>query len=198
MQEIAKQFWQNQEVYPEYGTIKQRRLYELNYLVPKVFNKNSLLDLGCGDGSLIKCLKELTNIKLFYGYDFSINLLKDIPAITKYYDCYDPKELPETDVTVFSGVIPFIFKDEIIHSNLELIKSDLVYIKAPCSMENQSIFVNDYSEKLQSKYSSLYRTVPEMINIIKKHFKIIEINKIYPDEIESEFGTKQIAFICKI
>jgi hypothetical protein len=65
-------------------------------------------------------------------------------------------------------------------------------------MENQSIFVNDYSEKLQSKYSSLYRTVPEMINIIKKHFKIIEINKIYPDEIESEFGTKQIAFICKI
>ena len=37
-----------------------------------------------------------------------------------------------------------------------------------------------------------------MIKIINKHFEILEINKIYPDEIESQFGTKQIAFICKL
>jgi len=36
-----------------------------------------------------------------------------------------------------------------------------------------------------------------MFRIIEKHFKIIEVNKIYPEEIESDFGTKQISFICK-
>lgn len=196
--EVAKLFWTSQEDYPKYGTIKQRRLYELNYIVPKIFNKNSLLDLGCGDGSLIKCLKELTDIKLFYGYDFSLNLLRNVPAITKFYDCYFPEELPKTDVTVFSGVIPFLFEDDIVSKNLEKIKSEIVYIKSPCSMENNDIFVNEFSEKLGKNYSSLYRTVPHMKNLIEKYFNIISIDRIYPDEIESEFGTKQFVFLCKI
>jgi hypothetical protein len=192
----AKKFWESQTCYPKYGTITERRLFELNYLVPKILNKKSLLDLGCGDGSLIKCLKELTYIKDYYAFDISENLIKNIPAIKKIYDCYSPCKLPKTDVTIFSGVIPYIFSEKIIHQNFDFIKSEFIYIKAPCSM-NKNILINEYSKKLNSKYSSIYRTIPKMINIISKHFEIIEINKIYPEDIESEFGTKQIAFICK-
>lgn len=194
--EIAREFWVNQKEYPNYGTIKQRRLHELNYLVPKLIGSNSLLDLGCGDGALIKCLKELTDIETFYAFDIAENLMTDIPAITGYYDCYNPVDLPKTDVTVFSGVIPFLFEDDVVHDNLSKIKSDLIYIKSPCSMEPNDILVNTFSEKLNSNYSSFYRTVPNMFKLIESHFKIIEVNKIYPENIESDFGTKQIAFIC--
>lgn len=196
--EVARNFWVSQDEYPNYGTIKQRRLYELNYLIPKLKNINSLLDLGCGDGSLIKCLNELTDIKTFYAFDIAEKMMKNIPAITGYYDCYNPIDLPKTDATVFSGVIPFLFEDEIVHMNLDKIKSKFVYIKSPCSMTSSNIFVDTFSEQLKSNYSSIYRTIPEMIKIINKHFEILEINKIYPDEIESQFGTKQIAFICKL
>lgn len=195
--ETARKFWVNQDQYPNYGTIKDRRLHELNYLVPKIKDKDSLLDLGCGDGALIKCLKELTNIKTFYAFDIAEKMMVDIPAITGYYDCYNPVDLPKTDVTVFSGVIPFLFDEDIIHDNLSRIQSDFIYIKSPCSMETQDIFVDTFSEQLNSNYSSIYRTIPTMFKIIEKHFKIIEINKIYPEEIESNFGTKQISFICR-
>lgn len=195
--DTARKFWVNQDQYPNYGTIKDRRLYELNYLVPKIKDKDSLLDLGCGDGALIKCLKELTNIKTFYAFDIAEKMMVNIPAILGYYDCYNPVDLPKTDVTVFSGVIPFLFDEDIIHDNLSRIQSDLIYIKSPCSMETQDILVDTFSEQLNSNYSSIYRTIPTMFKIIEKHFKIIEVNKIYPEEIESDFGTKQISFICK-
>jgi hypothetical protein len=195
--DTARKFWVNQEQYPNYGTIKDRRLHELNYLVPKIKDKDSLLDLGCGDGALIKCLKELTNIKTFYAFDIAEKMMVNIPAVIGYYDCYNPVDLPKTDVTVFSGVIPFLFDEDIIHDNLSRIQSDLIYIKSPCSMETQDILVDTFSEQLNSNYSSIYRTIPTMFRIIEKHFKIIEVNKIYPEDIESDFGTKQISFICK-
>lgn len=195
MEEKAKQFWTSQSEYPKYGTIKQRRLHELNYLVPKVFSKTSLLDLGCGDGALIKALKVLTDIKTYYAYDVATNLMTDIPAIKKPYDCTSPDTLPQTDVTVFAGVIPFL-EDEHVHATLEQIQSPLVYIKAPCSVDEDDIEVNTYSEKLKQDYASRYRTVPNMIKLIEPHFEIKEIIRAYPDEIESEFGTKQYIFLC--
>ena len=69
---VAKEFWTTQTEYPEYGTIKQRRLHELQYIVPKL-SGNTLLDLGCGDGALLNCLVELTDFKsLSYNGIFSI------------------------------------------------------------------------------------------------------------------------------
>ena len=62
---VAKEFWTTQTEYPEYGTIKQRRLHELQYIVPKL-SGNKLLDLGCGDGALLNCLVELTNFEEKY------------------------------------------------------------------------------------------------------------------------------------
>lgn len=197
MEEKAKQFWKSQTTYPRYGTIKQRRLHELNYLVPKLKDVKSLLDLGCGDGALIKCLTQLTDIEKYYAYDIAENLMKDIPAETQIYDCQTPSELPTTDFTVFAGVIPFLFEDEEVHAVLNKINSPIVYVKAPCSMIDQDIEVDGYSEKLGQDYASIYRTVEHMLFILNEHFDIEEIARAYPDEIESEFGTKQMIFLCK-
>lgn len=195
VQHKAKIFWKSQKEYPKYGTIKQRRLYEINYILPKVQHAQSLLDLGCGDGALIKCLHELTDISKYYAYDIATNLMKNIPAEIKEYDCLNPQPLPTTDVTVFAGVIPFLFEDIDVHNILEKIDSKLIYIKSPCSM-SENIFVDTFSEKLQANYVSKYRNIQNMIDIISKHFKIQDVSRIYPDEIESEFGTKQMVFLC--
>lgn len=197
MEKIAKKFWKNQKKYPEYGTIKKRRLHELNYLVPKLEGVESLMDLGCGDGALIKCLRELTDIKTYFAYDIATGLMEDIPAITNEYDCTNPEPLPPTDFTVFAGVIPFLFEDEQVYDVLDEINSPVLYVKAPCSMEDEEIYVNTFSEKLGENYSSLYRTEEQMLDILGQYYNFIEVSRAYPDEIESEFGTKQLIFLCK-
>lgn len=191
---IAKQFWKKQKTYPSYGTIKQRRLYELNYLVPKLEGVKSLLDLGCGDGSLIKCLRNLTNIEKYYGYDIATTLMKDTPAELKEYDCEEPTELPQVDFVVCAGVIPFLDNPQGVLAEIKKLQCP-VFIKAPCSMD-KPVEVNSYSEKLKDNYQSYYRTIPQMLDLLKD-FEIVDVSRAYPDEIESEFGTKQIIFLCK-
>ena len=194
--ETAKQFWQSQTTYPKYGNIKNRRLHELNYLVPKLKDVKSLLDLGCGDGALINCLHHLTDIEKYYGYDIADNLMKGTKAELKHYDCSQAGTLPAVDFIVFAGVIPYLEDDEVdnVLQRIALATRKL-YIKAPCSMDKPER-ISKFSDKLQANYESYYRTIPQMIELISKHFKISDVSRAYPDEIESEFGTKQIIFLC--
>jgi hypothetical protein len=120
----------------------------------------------------------------------------DVPAIKKHYDCANPKSLPKTDWTVFAGVAPFLFHDEQLHKLFSRVKSSMIYIKAPCSLDKPTL-VNTFSKKLNAPYSSYYRTPEPMTEIIRQHFSILEITRAYPDEIESEFGTKQFIFLCQ-
>ena len=61
-----KSFWQAQEQYP-FAFTRRRRIHELNYLVPRLDRAGgrSLLDLGCGDGSLLECLLRLSSKATF-------------------------------------------------------------------------------------------------------------------------------------
>jgi SAM-dependent methyltransferase len=198
----AKQFWEKQQIYPNYSNIKTRRLYEINYLVPKIHkNKfNTILDLGCGNGDLIKCLEALTEVENYYAYEYSENLLNCLPdnnkIIKKVYDCTNPVQLPVSDLTIFSGVAPFIFDDQNLEEIFSLIKSDYLFFKSPFSLEEE-VLVDKFSDELNSHYCSKYRNIENVLPMIKKYFKIIEINKIYPEGIESKFSTKQIAFWCE-
>lgn len=192
MSDVAKQFWKDSQEYPEYGTIKERRLHELNYLVPQLKGE-TFLDLGCGDGALLNCLVHLTHFTKYYGFDLSENLLKHVSPLveTRVYDCYKPEPLPETDVTVMAGVLPFLFEDEAADAVLSLIKSPVVFIRTPCTLNKDSEYVNRFSEELKRDYASLYRTLPHVLNLIGRHFRIEAVDRVYPDEIESKFGTKQ-------
>jgi SAM-dependent methyltransferase len=192
-----KTFWKKQKKYPNYGNTKERRLYELNYLVPRLKNVKSLLDLGCGDGALVNCLIELTNIKKFYAYDISKNLLKNVSdkAIKKEYDIYSFEKLPKTDVTIMTSVFLYIFEDEALQKLLQSINSRVLYIRDPLTLKKERENIETYSKKLKSDYSACYRTIPEFLNLLE-NWKVVEQIRIYPDSIESEFGTKQFYFKC--
>lgn len=195
---IARSFWTSKNIYPEYGTIKQRRIYELNFLVPQLSGK-SILDLGCGDGALINCLFHLTDFDQYYAFDWSESLINGVNKniSTRVYDCNDPSDLPKTDIIIFAGVLPFIFDDSNVLKLFDYFKAKQIFLRAPCTLNNEREIIKTYSEQLKEEYSSVYRTVKEVENLISSKFNLKNTVRIYPDEIESKFGTRQFYFIIE-
>ena len=195
-QTTAKNFWKAQKIYPLYQYTKDCRLYEINYLIPNIINSDSLLDLGCGDGALIKCLQQLTHINKYYAYDVSSSLMgkftKDV--ITKVYDCTAPTKLPLTDVTVIGSVLPFLLDDNKVLKLFDKIKSDKIYVSAPCTEKKEDELIRVYSKQFKCKYVAKYRTIENVLTLLRQKFTILDMIRTYPDSIESEFGTKHYYF----
>ena len=197
---VAKQFWTTQTEYPEYGTIKQRRLLELKYFVPKL-SGDTLLDLGCGDGALLNCLVELTEFNEYHGYDFAVHLIKNLNSKiqARNFNVYedDLSTLPKVDSVICAGMLPFIFEDEVVEKIYASLNTKKLFLRSPCTLKAEDEYVNVYSDKLKSNYSSKYRTVSNMIKSLEKYFVIESIDRVYPDNIESEFDTKQFYFCAR-
>lgn len=189
--DTARSYWQSQTEYP-FPFTRRRRIHELNYLVPRLARANgrSLLDLGCGDGSLLECLLRLTDYEEFHGYDVAENLLRDIdPRVrTAVYDIAQPGPLPEVDAAIVAGVIQYIFDDELVGALFERITAPVVWVRSTCSLGASAERV------VRDGYASNYRTVPETWALLSRHHQVTAVDRIYPDEIESAFGTKQFYF----
>ena len=150
----------------------------------------SKLDLGCGDGSLLACLIRLTDFEEYYGLDVAQDLLKEVdPRVkTAVYDLLSPGPLPATDVTIVAGVIQYVFDDEAVRRALSLIHSPLVLVRSTCTLlpEDERVVRDDYG--------SLYRTLQHTLALLSEDFVVAAVDRVYPDEIESKFGTKQFYF----
>lgn len=187
----AKTYWKAQQEYP-FPFTKRRRLHELNYLIPRIeeIDCRTLLDIGCGDGSLVECLLRLTDIEQFYGYDIASELLEGIdPRVeTAVYDISNPGDLPLADATVIGGVIQYTFEDDVVDAFLERLTSSVIWVRSTCTLQPQAEEVD------RDGYASKYRTVPETYSLLSQHYLISAVDRIYPDEIESKYGTKQFYF----
>lgn len=204
-QRIAGTFWKSQNVYPAYDNIKRRRFYEINYVLNKIgfYPINLLVDLGCGDGGFVKCIDNLLQIKQIICYDYSDSLMSNINdgRITKgYFDCNEPAhfyKLPQCDLLMFGGVINYMFNDRVIVELMEQFKANHIFIRTPCTLKNQKDMVSTYSTKLQSDYVSLYRTTNEVLQLIDNAgLTLVEYSRIYPEDIESDYDTRQYMFYC--
>lgn len=189
--DTAKQYWRSQKVYP-FPFTKKRRIYELNYILPRLerVQGRRLLDLGCGDGSLLECLLRLTDFEELYGFDVSEHLLREVNARvkTRVYDMAAPGELPEVDATIIAGVIQYLFDDHVVASVLSRVTSPIVWIRSSCTTKAKDELVE------RDGYASKYRTLPNTYDLISQHFDVSAVDRVYPDEIESPFGTKQYYF----
>lgn len=189
--QTASAYWQAQEVYP-FPFTKKRRLHELNYLVPRILERDprSLLDLGCGDGSLLEILLRITDVEKFYGFDIAETLLEKIDdrVETAVYYMDQPTPLPQVDVTIIGSSIQYIFDDDAVERLLREVTSDVVWIRSSCTLQAQDESIE------RDGYASLYRTVPNTFALISRVFKVSAVDRVYPDAIESPFGTKQFYF----
>jgi trans-aconitate methyltransferase len=190
----SKKFWTSADQYPNYGTTKQRRMHELNYLVPRL-KGDTLVDLGCGDGALLNCLINLTGFNNFYGFDLSEKLMENLhPSIKRQvFDFYSFKseDIPQPDVVIIAGAIAYIFDDDVVDHVLGSLSTDRLFLRVPCTLKSESELINNYSADLESEYASMYRTLPAVKNLISQHFDLVAVDRVYPDEIESNYGTKQ-------
>lgn len=188
---MAKEYWSTKTEYP-FPFTKRRRIHELNYLLPRLERAGGtrLLDLGCGDGSLLECLLRLTNYTELYGYDIAESLLRGIdPRVrTRVYDLTDAEPLPEVDVTIVAGVIQYIFDDDKVGAVLSRITSRNTWIRSTCTLQDVDQPV------ARDSYASLYRTLGHTLALLTAHFEVSSVDRVYPDEIESPFGTKQFYF----
>lgn len=189
--DTATAFWQAQSQYP-FPFTRKRRLYELNYLVPRLERTGgkSLLDLGCGDGSLLECLLRLTDFTELHGYDIAADLMKGIdPRIrTVVFDIAKPGELPVVDATIVAGVIQYVFDDDAVASLFSRLTSPIVWVRSTCSLRPEGERV------VRDGYASYYRTLPQTYELLARHFEVAAVDRVYPDDLESPFGTKQFYF----
>lgn len=187
----ATAYWKGRGSYP-FSFTKKRRIHELNYLLPKLEQAEGkrVLDLGCGDGSLLECLLRLTDYETFFGFDVAEDLLKGIdPRVeTSVYDLAQGGALPQVDVTIIAGVIQYLFDDELVVDVLRRVTSPVVFVRSTCTLDSEQEAVH------RDGYASLYRTLPQTLDLLGKVFRVSAVDRIYPDEIESPFGTKQFYF----
>lgn len=189
--QTASEFWKSQTEYP-FSFTRKRRIHELNYLVPRLARTpgKRLLDLGCGDGSLLECLLRLTDFEEFYGYDIAADLLRDIdPRVsTAVFDIANPGPLPEVDAAIVAGVIQYVFDDGLVEQLLASLKAPVIWLRSTCTLQPRAERV------VKDGYASNYRTVQETLALLSRHHQVTAVDRIYPDEIESAFGTKQFYF----
>lgn len=189
--QTATAFWKSQAQYP-FEFTRKRRIHELNYLVPRLAKVpgKSLLDLGCGDGSLLECLLRLTDFEEFHGYDIAADLLRGMdPRIhTAVFDIADPGPLPEVDAAIVAGVIQYVFDDAIIDALFARMTAPVVWVRSTCTLQQQAERI------VKNGYASNYRTLPETLALLSRHYQVTAVDRIYPDELESAFGTKQFYF----
>lgn len=186
----------DREQYPPFRYIKRRRLHELNWLVPRLTgNGASLLDIGCGDGALVNCLYHLTDLEL-HACDFSEKLMRGVnPKIPTFpYDCRKPGPLPPTDIAVIAGVLPYLFEDSEVQELLRCVTAPLLFVRSPCGNDER---VDTFSKDLGAPYKSRYRSVEQVKLLLLEKYDNVEAERVYPDEIESSYGTKQWYFAAR-
>lgn len=193
---VAKAFWKNLKSYPEFGS-KQRRLYEMMYLVPALESCDKLIDVGCGDATQLHLLSIFTDIESYVGLDISEHLIAGVaskyPFITTHlYDIGKSQLKLEGNVALYSGCLQYVFDETAIQKSFIDINTKAIIVRATCSESHLEI--NKYSGDLNANYSCIYRTVDEMKEILSKQFEIIDIQRVYPNELESKYGTKQYWF----
>lgn len=202
---IAKDFWRKRKQYPNYPNIKQRRFLDVSFVLENLEDPNTILDLGCADGYLLIALREFTDARKFYGYDISESLLYEFvlrwgvikELKTKVCDFTKDINYPQVDLTLSMGLFPYIFNCDDLYNILANIKSNMLIVRAPCTIKDSDEYINTYSSDLNSEYSSIYRTTQSYFSILRIFYTNVYIERAYPDEIESKYGTKQFFFVCE-
>lgn len=204
--ETCENFWKKRKKYPNYG-FRQERLYnDVINIWPYLKNINSFADVGCGDGSFCKIIYNFCKPSFIYACDINNYWIR---KLKKQFDKKHSKlevvnllkiknKIPKTDIVFCMGIFIYFFQNKEIINLLKNIDSNKIIIRIPCSLSNNDILINKYSEDLKDNYSAIYRTVDNFSVIIKKTLGIIPIVKrAWPDEIESKYGTNQFLFIIE-
>lgn len=203
---VATNYWKNVSKYPNYPNVLQRRLIDTVFVSQRIFDFKTVLDIGCGDGSMLLSLREFTKIESFYGVDLSALLIGKLKGkwgtnsnlATFVGGIKEFDLISDVDALLSLGSFLYIFdNDEIIYI-LEKFSTKVLIARAPCTLKDKDEVINKYSDELEANYAAKYRTVDSYKSIFMSHFDKVDVSRAYPDKIESKYGTKHFFFDCKM
>ena len=198
-------FWSCQDAYPNYDFTNIRRMHDMMFISKYTPDARSLLDIGCGDGTISRMIAQLSNIENFHHVDVSDKLLKiarDKWHLEKYatftsWDVCKIQHPVSVDLAIMLGVTPYIFDDKDLLNVLKDIHTKYLVVRSPCTLKKEDEIINKFSANLNDMYAANYRTIGNLLNIISDIYIIHNVQRSYPDEIESRFGTKQFIVFCE-
>ena len=207
---VASSFWNAWNAYPPFPHMKQRRFLEVQFIMQKLGDSRdyaALVDVGCGDGSLVKCLEQFLDVREIHCYDFAPRLMSAIAftqsmsRIHKHVIDLSVKEnharICVGDVLVCGGMINYLFEDDTVVSLLRAFKAKHVFIRTACTLRQNDERILKQSVNLGGlEYACLYRTLENTRALIERAGLRASITRLYPDAIESAYGTLQFMFYC--
>lgn len=209
-QDVARTFWQRGST-PKHWMDSDRLSCNLSWIASRAGLKpTSLIDIGCGDGSVTRTACglfagtleriEVRDINPGYVEGNVASLRHAHPAaqVAGTVGALDAgMEIVRHDLCLLLGVLIYIMDDEAVLAGLARLKPKRLIIRVPCTGRAEDEAICKWSEDLKSEYAAIYRTLGNTLRLIERDFVIHEVGRAYPDAIESRFGTKQYFISCE-
>jgi len=181
-----RKFWETRNNMPNFYWENLQDLNEalvLKYLKPGY----AVLDVGCGTGELIRRIAPLTSY--IEGVDYVHAFKHSIPNAN--FICSDLREyVPQRkfDLMILFGVTQYLCDKDVVllYRKLKncLKNGGKLLLKHQVSKLETNKEVNGYSEKLYSKYMSIFRTILNDKKLLEESgFEVDNIVNPYPDNL---------------
>jgi len=205
-QEVVNSFWSKKNKPESYWISEERISYNIKWISRVLNAPRCLIDAGTGDGTLLARIIEIFPVKKCIIVDINpINIMnaKDKllainPEMEVQAECGDILDLNVGAIDLFLalGLFHYALEDFSIVDILNHIQAKQLLVRVPCTMKPDDELIVKYSQELGSEYAAKYRTVDNMKKLLSEFYTIKSCERIFPDHIESKYGTKQFAFNC--
>ncbi len=204
----ARAYWSSR--IDTFQDVPGRLRHVAEWILPRLPERlDTLSDLGCGSGRMSLLVTQLVEVRRVLLVDISDVCLKEAEGLwgpaSRRRTRIEPLRrdlagirgsLPPSDLGLFLGVMLYLIRDEQVDNLLRSCSCRQLIVRTPCTLKPEDEVIDVYSEAVRGRYAANYRTLDHTVSLLSRHYTVSEVERIYPDELESKFGNRQFIFNC--